>query len=1579
MEKRKYWVHFAVPTVLFDVGTEVGIIGALVEEAEEIVPILGTADGRIGTTTIIVGTAVGKIPAPAVVDGKGDAVTVDEALADPPSTMGDAVTTLKDRLRSAGTAVGIIGTKGVDDAVVVMEDVIVLVTVTFPSCCRRWSLMGDEKVEHIREVKKTERIVSVYMISVLGRDSILNGAQECSNFSWSISITIGDVQFDFRTKNMIDLLKDCLHLKQCAPQLLEKTLGVGRRESRVLQYYVSSGTDIDMATPIDSTPSDNLIQGYKYVKPLVMAIYLIPLTTSVQPVPHSRKRVMDVRMPLLAAHQNDCSLSDKDRQAIDFTQTDKKTVLADVLKAVEQKKQLCMQKRWKYTKKNGDVIVIRDLCEKMVKWVNKFKEVGDVAVQYDPSHASLPWAAVRFLLQLSINDMQIFGAMADGLEMVTCLISRCRLYEQLYLSRLSSARRDMESLLLRLYAAMLMYLAAARRYFDKSTLRRLGASVIETSESVDACVAKIAVEHDEVDRCARLIDSEVSQGTDCTVNQIQTSVDALASDFQSLTTDLSGRYQSLESIMESFEQSILRTAIQISDVHAGLKQTERREILSWLSNVKYREHHRNSYAAVMPGSGTWLQRKLEFIDWKTSSSSSILWIHGIPGSGKSKLMSTVIQSLLDDKTQNTATSAFAYFYCSRDAAETARANPDEIIRALLKQISCFDATQPVHAAVLREYRKRLRDADEDGADPSKLSLRECTDLILDITDQLPAIVMIDALDECDALRRHELLQALKIIVQKSNNLVKVMVSSRDDSDIVCRLANVPNVYIKSDDNADDVDRFVEQELDKAIDEQRLLQGCVSVSLRQLILDELRSRAHGMFLWASLQIQNLCDPERMLVASDIEDALHQLPATLSQLYSVILARIDRIAPHGRLLAMRALTWLLCAREPMQPELLIDILGATGRRLLVQEILNLCCNLVILDDAVNVFRFAHASVREFLESLPRFDPLDIGTQTAGECLHVVKDLAAPGTAFSWYAKRYWLEHYRDLDYHSRVRQSLVTEVKEFFVYGTRGEDKASWIALYASTGPPISNEISASSVHIPLLLACEYGLLEVVEAILEYQEPDLMLSEDPGSSSPLVVAASNGHSEVVMKLLLAGADPNSCNADQVTALHWATRQGSEATVLLLLQHGADVEGQDDQGWTALDLAIKENHVALVRSLILSGSDGEAMRKYGRPLIDWARTSSLRNRPDVRGILHRATGCVGIKNEGQTGYLNAILHFLYSILPFHDLLRQIPLDEDRVSVANALERLFTEMETSVEIVSTRNLTIAFGWESSQLEEPNDPFELYLVLIDFFIDYFERDDIHAQFGDSLNAAYRNLFCSQIEDLRYPRSEAAWFLTVDANGNQSFEQAFQAFWIDDDKESPRYGLLRLRLSHSPLVLVFQLRRYRYNMRARQLEKASPTCSFHDTFGPLTLAVQATLVPIEVTTAHIADWGDTEYQSHRPVHDRCTYPPHLTINLTTLDRVKYVLHGVLVHRGDFSTGGKILIYLKSHHTGRWIRCRNELVTWATEEEVFEGNFGSNTQPERLITSCTAMGLIYIQEDKAHEIARVMVPNGEQQM
>ena len=46
----------------------------------------------------------------------------------------------------------------------------------------------------------------------------------------------------------------------------------------------------------------------------------------------------------------------------------------------------------------GTEINVREKVEKLVGWITKFKEVVDIAVQYDPVHAALPWAGVRSIL-----------------------------------------------------------------------------------------------------------------------------------------------------------------------------------------------------------------------------------------------------------------------------------------------------------------------------------------------------------------------------------------------------------------------------------------------------------------------------------------------------------------------------------------------------------------------------------------------------------------------------------------------------------------------------------------------------------------------------------------------------------------------------------------------------------------------------------------------------------------------------------------------------------------------------------------------------------------------------------------------------------------------------------------------------------------------------------------------------------------------------------------------------------------------------------------------------------------------------
>ena len=104
-------------------------------------------------------------------------------------------------------------------------------------------------------------------------------------------------------------------------------------------------------------------------------------------------------------------------------------MLDDILTLVKDKQNIYLQKRWKFKKGSGESLVVRDLVDKIAIWVGKFVNVGDAEAQYDPTHAALPWAAVRFLLQIALDDAQIFGAIAEDVETVSRLISKYAIFE----------------------------------------------------------------------------------------------------------------------------------------------------------------------------------------------------------------------------------------------------------------------------------------------------------------------------------------------------------------------------------------------------------------------------------------------------------------------------------------------------------------------------------------------------------------------------------------------------------------------------------------------------------------------------------------------------------------------------------------------------------------------------------------------------------------------------------------------------------------------------------------------------------------------------------------------------------------------------------------------------------------------------------------------------------------------------------------------------------------------------------------------------------------------------------------------
>lgn len=184
-----------------------------------------------------------------------------------------------------------------------------------------------------------------------------------------------------------------------------------------------------------------------------------------------------------------------------------------------------------------------------------------------------------------------------------------------------------------------------------------------------------------------------------------------------------------------------------------------------------------------------------------------------------------------------------YFYCSRNTAEPERANPTAILASIVRQLSSLEPGLPILQPILQKYQEEEKQAFPSGG----LQIDQSCDLVIELASlHAETIIVLDALDECDLENRYQLLGAMEAILDRSNGLIKIFASSRDDDDIVCELQNYPNLKISSSKNSEDIDYFVRTETEQLVKRNRLLRHSYSKNeLKDLIVTNVINGADGM--------------------------------------------------------------------------------------------------------------------------------------------------------------------------------------------------------------------------------------------------------------------------------------------------------------------------------------------------------------------------------------------------------------------------------------------------------------------------------------------------------------------------------------------------------------------------------------------------------------------------------------------------------------------------------------------------------------------------------------------------------------
>lgn len=340
--------------------------------------------------------------------------------------------------------------------------------------------------------------------------------------------------------------------------------------------------------------------------------------------------------------------------------------------------------------------------------------------------------------------------------------------------------------------------------------------------------------------------------------------------------------------------------------------------------------------------------------------------------------------------------------------------------------------------------------------------------------------------------------------------------------------------------------------------------------------------------------------------DVRRALGKLPKTLTSIYDKIHHEVLDVESTSCLVAKKVLTWLLCAQRPLTTKELIVVTSnefeAHNLQLTRTDVLNLCCNLVIWDAKLDVFRFAHLSVREYLENRMDYASSSLHTIAVKDCLKFCKkkyqDIVERGenssSIFLDYAATYWAVHYSKIPLDER-RGILNSEVVQFFFDG----DQTNWIftewtkdvtaiAQSLERFDVLQMKLSAVSCQrgSPLFTASIFGLLEIVEKIDDLFTMDWDEINDQGASG-LYLAARIGHIEMVRFFLEKGANPNAKGGSYGTPLQAASFAGHAAIVQILLEADADIflTGAFDNAFQA---GFAGRHESIVLLLLQNGAE-------------------------------------------------------------------------------------------------------------------------------------------------------------------------------------------------------------------------------------------------------------------------------------------------------------------------------------------------------------------------------------------------------
>lgn len=303
--------------------------------------------------------------------------------------------------------------------------------------------------------------------------------------------------------------------------------------------------------------------------------------------------------------------------------------------------------------------------------------------------------------------------------------------------------------------------------------------------------------------------------------------------------------------------------------------------------------------------GEWIFQQEIYRTWEAAahanecSSSTTLWVHGPPGSGKSFLARCVADHLQNSHDQR----PIASYFCEEASSAS------KIVESILVQLANHPRTPQAERDTLSDSINTLTKRNNELSTPPEAAWDVLTSAVENVST---CILVLDGIDEL----RPQLLndqgfnfaKSIRELQQNHHGLIKLYLSSRDVVIVRDAFEACPTLELTSEKLQDDLEVFTADLLDG---------HSTLIPYRNEIVDALVKQANGGFIWIHVAVQYLSLES---TASGVRHLLKNLPTALEDMYTLLfsqkshsLSRLDTFLRDSILRCLAQSTRPLSIRE------------------------------------------------------------------------------------------------------------------------------------------------------------------------------------------------------------------------------------------------------------------------------------------------------------------------------------------------------------------------------------------------------------------------------------------------------------------------------------------------------------------------------------------------------------------------------------------------------------------------------------------------------------------------------------------